>query len=112
MFMPIATNMDAVYESEAYAKRLATGCSGQKSPGAFPAGHELSMANAGAVVAAVTLLESPRAVRRARLSRLPRGITFLLEVAAGEAHAVSEAIKITGRAEHVLKSAAGFFIEQ
>jgi len=70
------------------------------------------MANAGAVVAAVTLLESPRAARSARLLRLPRGMTFLLEVAAGEVHAVSEAIKITGRTEHVLKNAAGFFIEQ
>src|SRR5262249_54239583 len=39
-------------------------------------------------------------------------MTFLLEVAAGEAHAVSEAIKITGRGDHVLKNAAGFFIEQ
>jgi len=66
------------------------------------------MSGANALVAALAMLEHPPAARLARSARLPKGITFLLEIAAGEAHALSEASKMTGRSEAVLQKAAGF----
>ena len=43
---------------------------------------------------------------------MPRGVTFLLEVAAGESESLRNASALTGRTEANLKNAAGFFIEQ
>ena len=43
---------------------------------------------------------------------MPEGVTFLLEIAAGEAHALIHASQLTGRTEATLQGAAGFFIEQ
>ena len=70
------------------------------------------MPRADALVAAITMLESPHATKLARISRLPDGVTFLLEIAAGEAQALSRASQLTGRTEATLQRAAGFFIEQ
>ena len=70
------------------------------------------MMSTGAIVAALAMLEHPSAARLAQSASLPKGVTFLLEVAAGEAHALREASQITGRSEEVLQKAAAFFIEQ
>jgi hypothetical protein len=43
---------------------------------------------------------------------LPKGITFLLEAAAGDKGALAAGIAKTGRSETSLRNAAGFFIEQ
>jgi hypothetical protein len=64
------------------------------------------------LVAAISMLESPHAAKLARASRLPEGVTFLLEIAAGEAQALLRACQQTGRTEATLQKAAGFFIEQ
>ncbi len=65
-----------------------------------------------ALAAALGMLRYPHLVRQARRSPLPKGVTFLLEVAAGEPVALREAEAFTGRPEAVLRKAAGFFIEQ
>jgi hypothetical protein len=70
------------------------------------------MAGADALFVALTMLETPRSVKLAQSSRLPPGVTFLLEIAAGEAQAVSQASKMTGRSQGALRTAASFFIEQ
>jgi hypothetical protein len=70
------------------------------------------MPRSDALVAAISMLECPHAAKLARSSRLPDGVTFLLEIAAGEAHALSKAAQLTGRTEATLQKAAGFFIEQ
>ncbi len=70
------------------------------------------MPRADALVAAISMLECPHAAKLARSSRLPEGVTFLLEIAAGDAHALSRASQLTGRTEATLQKAAGFFIEQ
>lgn len=70
------------------------------------------MSGADALVAALAMLDSPRAARLARSLRMPGGIAFLLEIAAGEPHALAKASTSTGRSEAVLKDAASFFIEQ
>jgi hypothetical protein len=58
------------------------------------------------------MLERPHAAKLAQSSCLPEGITFLLEIAAGEAPALGKAAQLTGRTEATLQKAAGFFIEQ
>jgi hypothetical protein len=58
------------------------------------------------------MLQRPQLSLVAHRSALPRGVTLLLEVAAGEEDALSEAIAITGQSEALLKKAAGFFVEQ
>ena len=70
------------------------------------------MPRSDALAAAISMLERPHAAKLARSSRLPEGVTFLLEIAAGEAHALSKAAQLTGRTEATLQKAAGFFIEQ
>ena len=70
------------------------------------------MPRADALVAAISMLERPHAAKLARASRLPEGVTFLLEIAAGEAQALTRASQLTGRTEATLQKAAGFFIEQ
>ncbi len=50
--------------------------------------------------------------RKARRLPLPNGMTFLLEVAAGDIEALQEAAALTERPEVTLQEAAGFFIEQ
>ena len=70
------------------------------------------MSRADALVAAISMLERPHTAKLAQASRLPEGVTFLLEIAAGEAHALIHASQLTGRTEATLQGAAGFFIEQ
>jgi hypothetical protein len=65
-----------------------------------------------ALVAALAMLQRPQLTRVAHCFALPRGVTLLLEVAAGEADALTEAIAITGQPEALLRKAAGFFVEQ
>jgi hypothetical protein len=67
---------------------------------------------ADAVAAALAMLRDPRLVRLAQRAPLPRGMTLLLEIAAGEATALASARSMTSRSEATLQKAAGFFIEQ
>ncbi len=70
------------------------------------------MPQVDALAAALAMLERPQATKLAQTSRLPEGVTFLLELAAGEAQALGRASQLTGRSPITLQSAAGFFIEQ
>ena len=70
------------------------------------------MQSAEALATALGMLGFPHMTRRAGHSPLPKGITFLLEVAAGESEALRNASALTGRTEATLRKAAGFFIEQ
>ena len=65
-----------------------------------------------ALATALGMLNCPPVTRQARRSPLPKGITFLLEVAAGEDKALRDASALTGQTEATLRKAAGFFIEQ
>jgi len=65
-----------------------------------------------ALEAALAMLRRPQLARLAQRSSLPRGITLLLEVAAGEPDALVEAQALTGSPEPLLRKAAGFFMEQ
>jgi hypothetical protein len=67
---------------------------------------------ADAIAAALAMLRDPRLLRLAQRAPLPRGMTLLLEVAAGEAAALACAHSMTSRSEATLQKAAGFFIEQ
>ena len=70
------------------------------------------MRRVDALAVALTMLERPQTAKLAQASRLPEGVTLLLEIAAGEAQAVGAASQLTGRSEVTLQKAAGFFIEQ
>ncbi len=65
-----------------------------------------------ALEAALAMLRRPQLARLARRSALPRGVTLLLAVAAGEPDALIQAQAITGRPEALIRKAAGFFMEQ
>ena len=65
-----------------------------------------------ALHAALAILSQPQLLQRARRSSLPRGMTLLLEVAAGDPDAIREAQAATGTSEAHLTKAAGFFTEQ
>jgi DnaJ-domain-containing protein 1 len=67
---------------------------------------------ADAIAAALAMLRDPRLARLAQRGPLPRGVTLVLEVAAGEGTALSRAHSMTNRSEATLQKAAGFFIEQ
>ena len=70
------------------------------------------MREPAALQAALALVTRPAQARTASHQPLPSGMTFLLEVAAGDNDAASEARRITGRSDKALRRAAGFFIEQ
>ena len=70
------------------------------------------MPSAEALATALSMVNCPQLTSRAREVPLPKGVTFLLEVAAGESHAVKEACVLTGQTEKHLRKAAVFFIEQ
>jgi hypothetical protein len=70
------------------------------------------MRNAAALHMGLALVRRPQSVGSLRALPLPDGITFLLEVAVGDAEALGEANRATGQAEDSLRAAAGFFIEQ
>ncbi len=65
-----------------------------------------------ALHAALAIMSQPQLLQRARRSSLPRGMTLLLEVAAGDPDAIREAQAATGRSEDHLTKAAGFYTEQ
>ena len=50
--------------------------------------------------------------RKVRRLPLPKGMTFLLEIAAGDIEALREAAALTAHPHAVLQEATGFFIEQ
>jgi hypothetical protein len=70
------------------------------------------MRGSEAFAAALALRENPRLVRAARACPLPKGVTLLLEAAAGDKSALAAGAAKTGRSETSLSKAAGFFIEQ
>ena len=70
------------------------------------------MRSGEAIAAALRMLSNPILVRNACRMPLPRGMTFLLEVAVGDVDALKEAVALTHDAEAILQEAAGFFIEQ
>ncbi|MEZ5844026.1 MAG: DnaJ domain-containing protein [Hyphomicrobiaceae bacterium] len=70
------------------------------------------MRDAAALIAALSIMQDPANSRLAKRAALPRGMTFLLEVAAGEDEALEHARTVTGRSDDALRSAAGFFVEQ
>ncbi|MGO9484234.1 MAG: hypothetical protein ACLPX9_06590, partial [Rhodomicrobium sp.] len=65
-----------------------------------------------ALHAALAIMSQPQLLQRARRSSLPRGMTLLLQVAAGDPDAIREAQAATGRSEDHLTKAAGFYTEQ
>ncbi len=65
-----------------------------------------------AIAAALAMLRDPQLARLAQRSPLPKGMTFLIEAAAGEGEVLATARAMTGRSEETLQKAAGFFIEQ
>jgi hypothetical protein len=54
----------------------------------------------------------PRLAHKVRGLPLPKGMTFLLEIAAGDLEALREAAALTNHPHAFLQEAAGFFIEQ
>jgi hypothetical protein len=70
------------------------------------------MSDATALRMAVDLMLIPSRVRLLRAGPLPRGVPFLLHVAANNEEAMREAIVLTGRPPETLRAAAAFFIEQ
>jgi hypothetical protein len=72
----------------------------------------MTMRDAASIVAALSLYGSPHMTRVVRRSPLPSGMTFLLEVAAGEPDALDAAQGMTSLSPSALRDAAGFFIEQ
>ena len=70
------------------------------------------MQSAAALATALGMLNCPRITRRASRSPLPKGVTLLLEVAAGDSEALHVASSLTGRPEESLRKGADFFIEQ
>lgn len=70
------------------------------------------MARFDALAVAIALHDRPQTAKLARACRLPDGVTFLLEIAAGESDALHSASELTGRTATNLQRVAGFFIEQ
>ncbi len=70
------------------------------------------MRSSEALALALVILRHPPLARKARRSRLPRGVTLLLEVAAGDQDALADAATRIDQPEAVLQDAAGFFIQQ
>ncbi|MDX2306663.1 MAG: DnaJ domain-containing protein [Hyphomicrobium sp.] len=70
------------------------------------------MSDLAALSAAIALHHRPDLSRIARRSALPRGLTFLLEIAAGDPDALAIAARETRRTEAELRRIAGFYIEQ
>jgi DnaJ domain len=61
---------------------------------------------------AIDLMHMPSRVRTVRSEPLPAGVHWLLCIAAGDEAAQCAAVEATGRSRDVIRSAAGFFIEQ
>ena len=61
---------------------------------------------------AIDLRRAPSNVKRVRAAPLPKDVSKLLAIAAGDEAALTEAKKGTSRSERSLREAAGFYIEQ
>lgn len=61
---------------------------------------------------ALDLMHMPTRIRQTRAAPLPKGIDFLLRVAADDKAAQLEAVELTGRPLGEIRRAAVFFIEQ
>jgi hypothetical protein len=61
---------------------------------------------------AIDLMQAPSRVRVARAKPLPEELELLLRIAARDAQAMSEAVRVSGRDKEFLRAAAMFFIEQ
>lgn len=72
----------------------------------------MSLREPSALVAALAVHSQPAASQLARRSNFPAGMTFLLEVAAGDEEALHVANTMTGQTDETLRKAAGFYIEQ
>lgn len=70
------------------------------------------MGDGAALRLALDLLYVPWRVRLVRSEPLPEGVALLLRIAAGDAAAQQEAVKVAGRPPEVIRQAATFFIEQ
>jgi hypothetical protein len=70
------------------------------------------MGEATALRVALELMHLPSQVLHANSRPIPDGMLILLRVAAGDENAIKRAAELTGRAEHVIREAAAFFIEQ
>ena len=65
-----------------------------------------------ALLTALRLLRQPAPICALRRAPLPSGVTFLLQVVADDAAAITRAVRITGRSPDNLSEAAAFFVEQ
>jgi len=70
------------------------------------------MREGGALLTASQMRQKPALVRVVREAPLPAGMTWLLEVATGDATALAAAEALTGEPTPVQMDAAGFFVEQ
>ena len=61
---------------------------------------------------AIDLMRAPANVRRVRAASLPKDVSKLLAIAAGDEAVIGVAKAGTNRSEHSLREAAGFYIEQ
>jgi len=61
---------------------------------------------------AIGLLQLPSRVRALREAPLPRDVEALLNIVAGEGHAIADAVRATGLTDRAVSDAAGFYIEQ
>ena len=61
---------------------------------------------------AIDLIRAPANVRRVRAAPLPKDVSKLLAIAAGDEPALVDAKRSTNRSGDSLRAAAGFYIEQ
>lgn len=61
---------------------------------------------------AVGLLQLPSRARALRDATLPPDVEALLNIVAGDRHALAEAVRISGLPERSVNDAAGFYVEQ
>ena len=61
---------------------------------------------------AVGLLQLPSRARALRDAALPRDVEALLNIVAGEGHALANAARVSGLPERAVNDAAGFYVEQ
>ncbi len=70
------------------------------------------MQEPAAIIMALDLLHRPSRVWDMRSAPLPSDVGMLLQIAAGDLKAASEAVAVTGRPVEAIQGAAAFFIEQ
>ena len=70
------------------------------------------MQHTAALRQAIELVHMPSRVRALRAEPMPDGVVVVLEIAAGEETATTDAAALTDRPPDVVRRAAAFFIEQ